>query len=101
MAQTELRGSLSRNSKRENDRQPEFRGSCLIDGTEYWISAWVRENDNGRYFSLAFKPKEMSQTDPRPAASPQLKAKYGTNGGNDRRSSDDHRRGVSEEEIPF
>ena len=25
-------GTLSRNRKRENDRQPEFRGSCLIDG---------------------------------------------------------------------
>jgi hypothetical protein len=25
-------GTLSRNKKRENDRQPEFKGSAMIDG---------------------------------------------------------------------
>ena len=47
-------GTLSRNRKREHDKQPEFRGSCVIDGVGYWISAWVREGDDGRFFSLAF-----------------------------------------------
>ncbi len=44
----------------------------MAHGREYWISAWVNENENGKYFSLSFKPK----TDARPASgSPQLQAK--------------------------
>jgi hypothetical protein len=39
MAQRELSGVLSRNDKRENDRQPEFRGSATIGGIEFWICA--------------------------------------------------------------
>jgi hypothetical protein len=56
--QRELSGTLSRNRKRENDKQPEVRGSCTIDGVPHWISAWVKEGQDGKFFSLAFKPKE-------------------------------------------
>ena len=59
-------GSLSRNDKRQNDRQPEFKGQCLVhcphcnNHAEFWLSAWVRESkEKGKkFFSLAFKPKE-------------------------------------------
>jgi hypothetical protein len=50
---------LSRNKKRENDRQPEFKGSATIDGVAYWISGWVKQGDDGKFFSLAFTPKEQ------------------------------------------
>lgn len=47
-------GILSRNNDRKNDKQPEFRGSCEVDGQRYWLSAWVKENDKGKFFSLSF-----------------------------------------------
>ena len=77
---TDMKGSLSRNQKRETDRHPEFKGSCMVAGREYWLAAWVREGDDGsKYFSLSFKEKE-----PKPApgsqASPELKTKYAGNG---------------------
>ena len=59
-------GSLSRNDKRQNDKQPEFKGQCLVhcsncnNHVEFWLSAWVKESkEKGRkFFSLAFKPKQ-------------------------------------------
>jgi len=33
--------------------------SLTIAGVEYRISAWVKTGDNGKFFSLAFTPKEQ------------------------------------------
>jgi hypothetical protein len=30
----------------------------MINGVEYWISAWVKDGSNGRFFSLAFDEKQ-------------------------------------------
>jgi hypothetical protein len=67
----DMRGTLSRNQKREpGSNQPEFKGSSMIEGREYWVSGWVNEGDDGsKYFSLSFKPKEQ----PQQQASPELK----------------------------
>lgn len=51
-------GSMSRNKRKEKDTHPEFTGSAEIDGVPYWISAWVKEGRDGKFFSLSFKPKE-------------------------------------------
>ena len=51
-------GSLFKNEKREKDTHPNATGSCLIDGVEYWISAWTKEGAKGKFQSLAFKRKE-------------------------------------------
>lgn len=52
-------GSLFRNEKKESDKHPDYNGSALIDGTEYWISAWLNESQSGKkYFKFSFKPKD-------------------------------------------
>lgn len=51
-------GILFRNNRRQNDRQPEFNGSITVEGTEYWLSAWVKDGDKGKFFSLSVKPKD-------------------------------------------
>lgn len=56
------RGILSRNDRRENDRQPEFKGSINIEGVEYWLSGWVKESARGKFFSLSVKAKEERAT---------------------------------------
>lgn len=58
--------NLFKNTRRENDRQPEYRGDGKDEaGTEYWISAWVKEGKNGKYFSVSIQPKEQqSRTEP-------------------------------------
>ena len=67
----ELSGSLFKNQKREKDTHPNATGSALINGVEYWVSAWTKEDKNGnKWQSLAFKPKDEKQ-----AERPQAKAK--------------------------
>jgi len=53
-------GTLGRNKNKEKDSHPDHRGQCIIDGREYWISAWIKQNNNTgeRFFSLAFQPKD-------------------------------------------
>lgn len=51
-------GSLFKNDRREKDTHPHATGSALIDGVEYWVSAWTKEGAKGKWQSLAFKKKE-------------------------------------------
>lgn len=60
------KGILFRNDKRNSDKSPEFNGSINVDGTEYWLSGWVRESKSGnKFFSLSVQPKEQKQA-PKP-----------------------------------
>jgi hypothetical protein len=62
----ELSGSLFKNQKKEKDTHPNAQGSCLINGVEYWISSWTKEDKNGnKWQSLAFKPKEEKPAEKR------------------------------------
>lgn len=54
-------GSLFRNEKKEQPNHPDYTGQALIDGSEYWLSAWIKEGKNGKFMSLAMKPKEQRQ----------------------------------------
>lgn len=51
-------GSLFKNEKREKDTHPHATGTAIIDGVEYWVSAWTKDGKKGKFQSLAFKPKQ-------------------------------------------
>ena len=57
-------GMMMRNENRENERQPEFKGSLDVDGVQYWISAWVNTGKEGskiegkKYFSIKLTAKD-------------------------------------------
>jgi hypothetical protein len=51
-------GTLFKNDRREKDSHPHATGTALIDGVEYWISAWTKDGQKGRFQSLSFKRKE-------------------------------------------
>lgn len=54
----EGQGSLFKNDRREKDTQPNARGTALIGGVEYEVSAWTKEGRAGKWQSLSFKPKQ-------------------------------------------
>lgn len=51
-------GALFANDKREKDTQPNAKGSAMIDGVEYWVSAWTNTSSKGtKYQSIKFERK--------------------------------------------
>ena len=61
------RGALFRNDDKDqnDDKDRDYNGTLDVEGTEYWISGWVRTSKNGKkYLSLSVKPKQE-----KPAAS--------------------------------
>lgn len=58
-------GSISKNDRKEEDRHPDIKGQAVVDGRAYWVAGWLKENDKGKWYSLAFTPKDDQ---PKPAA---------------------------------
>lgn len=51
-------GSMERNKEKRSDKSPDFKGRVTIDGKQFWLSGWNREDRDGNQFiSLAFEPK--------------------------------------------
>lgn len=74
-----LTGIISKNARKESDKHPDIKGSCEIDGIQYWMDGWAktRNNDGGKFYSLKFKRKDQQATaapppppKPRPAPPP-------------------------------
>lgn len=63
-------GTIFKNDRREKDTQPNARGTALIDGVEYEISAWTKQGQKGPFQSLSFKRKEQQQPAPSARSKP-------------------------------
>jgi uncharacterized protein (DUF736 family) len=60
--QRENSGALFRNNDKTEESQPDYRGNINIDGTEYWLSAWLKTSKAGmKYMSLSIKPKNAAK----------------------------------------
>lgn len=60
--QRDMSGSLFKNDKKETDKHPNAKGSCMIDGVEYWMDAWTKKDKNGNpWQSVSFKRKEQQR----------------------------------------
>ena len=55
------RGAIWKNADRKSEKHPHWRGSAMIDGVEYWISAWKGKDskDTSPVVTFAFQPKEQ------------------------------------------
>lgn len=61
----DMTGVLFKNEEKDDDHPnwADYKGSAELDGTEYWVSGWIKEGKNGKlkgkkFLSLAFQPKE-------------------------------------------
>ena len=63
-------GALFKNEEKRSENGPDYSGSCVIDGADYFFDAWLKTADSGRrWMSFSFKRKDkQSATQPaRPA----------------------------------
>ena len=65
-----MRGIISKNDKKTEDKHPDIKGQCQIDGVEYWVSGWQKERKDGtgKFYSLTFQAKNNAGS---ASASPQ------------------------------
>jgi hypothetical protein len=46
-------GSLFKNTKKKEDKHPEYTGEIVTpEGKKYRLAAWIKEGKNGKFFSL-------------------------------------------------
>lgn len=57
------RGVLFKNDQGGNPKRPQYRGSLNVGGTDYNISAWIKESrkDGSKFMSLSVEPKKESK----------------------------------------
>lgn len=63
-----MTGIVSKNDRKTDDKHPDIKGQCEIDGVQYWLDGWAktRKSDGGKFYSLRFKRKDAAA--PKPAA---------------------------------
>lgn len=63
MSKYDNSGGLWKNDDRRNEKDPSHKGQATIDGVEYWVSAWVNRESEGRrpVVSLRFTSKESQK----------------------------------------
>lgn len=64
-------GALFKNENKATDKHPDYSGSCVIDGADFFFDAWLKTADSGRKwmsFSFKRKDKQASAEPQRPAA---------------------------------
>lgn len=63
------RGSLFKNDRKDDAKFPDYKGSLNVDGTEYWLSAWIKvSKDGNKFMSLSIKNKNADSLQPKKKA---------------------------------
>lgn len=59
-------GALFKNDDKATDKHPDYRGNINVDGTDYWLSAWLKTSKSGsKFMSLSVQPKDKKSSKPR------------------------------------
>jgi hypothetical protein len=64
-------GTLFKNDRKESTKHPDYKGTIMVDGREYWLSAWIKDGQRGKFMSLAVNPKDEQQPERKGASQPQ------------------------------
>ena len=52
-------GAMFKNNDKTGETEPDYKGNALIDGSDYWINAWLNTSKAGnKYMKFSFSPKE-------------------------------------------
>ena len=51
-------GVLFKNDRKEAEKHPDYKGSINVNGQEFWLSAWIKTGQKGKFMSLSVSPKD-------------------------------------------
>lgn len=59
----DMSGIFSRNDYKKEDKHPDYKGDCVIEGKKMKIAGWIRDrkDGSGKYMSLKFEVMEDKQ----------------------------------------
>jgi hypothetical protein len=49
------------NNRKQSNTHPDFQGSIMVAGEEYWLNIWTKHGKNGEFWSCAVKAKNQQQ----------------------------------------
>ncbi len=49
-------GVLRKHDKAGVEARPDYKGRVNVVGKNYWLSGWLKENERGKFISLAVDP---------------------------------------------
>lgn len=58
MQQRDDSGILFKNDRKEKETHPDYKGSAMVDGVEYWMSSWIKKGQKGTFMTFSFQPKQ-------------------------------------------
>ena len=53
-------GVLFKNDRKEAEKHPDYKGSINVNGQEFWLSAWIKTGQKGKFMSLSVSPKDAN-----------------------------------------
>jgi len=62
-------GSFFVNQRKSQEKHPDFTGSVMVAGVEYWISIWSKNGAKGEFWTTSLTPKEAQQSASAPVSS--------------------------------
>lgn len=57
--QRDFSGILFKNDRKQQDNHADYRGTCTVNGIEYYMNAWLKDGAKGKFMSFSFKPKKL------------------------------------------
>jgi len=54
-------GSLFKNNRKTTENHPDYTGSIMVQGKLHFLSAWVKEGTNGKFFSVSIGKEKLQQ----------------------------------------
>jgi hypothetical protein len=60
--QRENSGILFKNDRKESDTHPDYTGTLVAAGVEYFLNAWIKQGAKAKFMSLSIKPKDASRS---------------------------------------
>ena len=52
-------GILFKNTEKQSDTSPDYRGELNANGVQYSLSAWIKSGPKGKFMSLSVRPRDV------------------------------------------